>query len=125
MGKVITCSLSETHRYSADIKLFIVLRPGKVHVKGLRHKPDLAPSAELFSWAQQHKHEPNWFQDYADRFCHDMRHRPGLRDAVNNLEAIAAEHTVLLVCFCPDPQVCHRSLIAAELKRRGVSVEMY
>ncbi|MBQ3009778.1 MAG: DUF488 domain-containing protein [Methanocorpusculum sp.] len=113
------------HQYDADYKFFVVLRPGKVHVQGLRHKPDLAPSAELFQWAQEHKHESNWFDAYSKQFCYDMQHRPGLRDAVKQLEALAAEHSVLLVCFCPDPLTCHRSLIATELQRRGVEVELH
>lgn len=125
MGKIITCSLSQMHQYNADYKFFIVLRPGKVHVKGLRHKPDLAPSAELFQWAQTHKHESDWFSTYAQQFRHDMKHRPGLRDAVDQLETLAAEHTILLVCFCPDPCTCHRSLIAAELECRGIHVEIH
>lgn len=29
------------------VKYFIVLRPGKVSVRGLKHRPDLAPSKEL------------------------------------------------------------------------------
>ena len=125
MGKIITCSLSQMHLYAADLKFFIVLRPNNVSVKGLRHKPDLAPSAELFQWVQQHKHEPDWFIEYAKRFQYDIQHRPGLRDAIMQLEQLAQENTVLLVCFCAEPNQCHRSLLAEELRRRGANVEMH
>ena len=125
MGKVITCSLSSMHLYPADVKYFIVLRPGKVKVKGLRHKPDLAPSQELFTWAQAHKHEPDWFQHYATWFKKDMVERPGLRNALARLEETAKEKDILLVCFCANPEECHRGLIADELERRGVNVEKH
>ena len=125
MGKVITSSLSKIREHEAGLKLFIVLRPGTVSIKGLHHKPDLAPSKELFLWAQEHKHEPGWFQTYAQWFRRDMEQRPGLRAALNQIETLAATQDVLLVCFCADPYQCHRSLIAQELQRRGVTVELY
>lgn len=125
MGKIITCSLSSIDLYSADVKYFIVLRPGKVRVNDLRHKPDLAPSKELFLWAQNHKHEANWFQHYAAWFKRDMEERPGLREALNRLEEMAKGKDILLVCFCANPEECHRGLIADELVKRGVNVEKH
>lgn len=119
---IITCSLSHIHEYEADTKYFIVLRPGKVHIDGLRHHPELAPSADLFNWAQQHKLEPGWFNTYTAWFQRDIRERVGLRDAIAKLETDAREKRILLVCFCPDVNQCHRGLIADELYRRGVQV---
>lgn len=105
-----------------ETKYFIVLRPGNVKLRGVRHRPDLAPSKDLFLWAQEHKTEVDWFDTYRARFCEDMRTRPGLRIAVNKLEEELKTKDILLICFCADASKCHRSLIAKELEQRGCSV---
>ena len=125
MGTLYTCALSRMRDFqSIAVKYFIVLRPGKVSVHGLRHRPDLAPSSELFFWTQNHKHEPDWFQTYEAWFKKDLKERPGLRLAVDKLEKELNDHDVLLVCFCPDPAKCHRRLIAEELQNRGIKVHI-
>jgi uncharacterized protein YeaO (DUF488 family) len=124
-GKVITCSLSTMDNFEADLKYFIVLRPGKVKVSGMKHRPDLAPSSELFGWTQAHKHEENWFEEYERRFCHDIHYRKGLSDAIAEIGQKAKTQTVMLVCFCPDVNRCHRGLIADELINRGVEVSKH
>ena len=123
MGTLYTCSLSRLDEYK-DIrkKYFIVLRPGKVKVRGLRHKPDLAPSFELLDWALEHKTDDDWYERYSAWFRRDMTARAGLRDAISRLDDELAEHDVLLVCFCPDPNKCHRMLIAKEMENRGHTV---
>jgi len=125
VGKIITCSLGRVKDFEADAKYFIVLRPGKVNIPGLRHHPELAPSSELFLWTQAHKHEPDWFTTYSEWFRRDMRERAGLRDAIDKLEQDAKVKTILLVCFCADVNACHRGLEADELARRGVEVLRY
>ena len=122
MPKIITTSLSQMNKFEADEKYFIVLRPGKIRVSGLRHHPELAPSKELFLWTQNHKNESNWFDTYAEWFKKDMQMRPGLRDAINKLEHDVKNKDILLVCFCADVNRCHRGLIADELIKRGVNV---
>lgn len=126
MGKLTTCSLSAMKNYAQiQTKYFIVLRPGKVKVAGMRHRPDLAPSKELFLWAQAHNLEPDWFSEYETWFKRDMQERPGLREAIVRLELEARQKDILLVCFCPEPEKCHRRLIAEELQKRGVTTEIH
>ena len=125
MGKIITCSLSDMENYEADMKYFIVQRPGKVKVAGMRHRPDLAPSQELFFWAQANKHKDDWFTEYKERFCYDMKNRAGLKAAIDSLENLSKASTIMLVCFCADVNMCHRGLIADELLRRGASVDRH
>jgi uncharacterized protein (DUF488 family) len=124
-GKIITCSLREINQYEADIKYFIVLRPGKVKMKGFKHRPDLAPSAKLLDWAHEHMNEPGWFEEYTCWFNQDIKQRQGLAEAISEIEQKAKTQTILLACFCADVNVCHRGLIADELSRRGVKTEKH
>lgn len=120
---LITCSLANMKNYDADYKYFIVINPKSVKVKGLRHRPDLAPTRELYSWVQEHKHEDNWFEHYKEVFLEDMKTRAGLINALNDIENKAKTRDVLLVCFCSDVNLCHRGIIADEMIRRGIKVE--
>jgi len=125
LSRIITCSLSEMKHYDADIKYFIVQSPGKVKVYGMKHRPDLAPSQELFSWTLENKSNVNWFEEYKNRFCYDIIYRAGLRDAISEVESKSQSSVIMLVCFCADVNQCHRGLIADELTKRGVHVERY
>ena len=125
MGTLYTCSLSKMKDFeNIHTKLFIVLKPGAVKAKGLKHRPALAPSKELFDWAQAHKHEENWFLEYEKWFKKDIKERPGLRDAICHLEEQVKKEDILLVCFCPSAEKCHRRLIAEELASRGIPVQI-
>lgn len=120
---VITCALNRLKYYSgADVKYFIVRSPGRVNVKGMVNRPDLSPSSKLFYWTRQHKHEKSWFDEYAVQFRAEMRERDDLIAALTEVQEIAKTQTVLLVCFCADVNLCHRGLIADELKAWGVPV---
>ena len=59
---------------------------------------------------------------YKEQFIHDMKTRPGMINALNDIEKKAKEADVLLICFCSDVNLCHRGLIADEMASRGVIV---
>jgi len=122
---IITCSLGDAKNYTADLIYFIVTNPGAVKPKGFKHRPDMGPSRELYAWAMAHKSEEGWFDIYKKQFCYDMKHLPGLVNALNELERKAKDKVILLVCFCPDVNFCHRGLEADELISRGVEVEKH
>ena len=122
---LITCSLSQVKNFNADYKYFIVINPKGVKIKGVSHKPELAPTRELYQWAMSHKNEDNWFEHYKEVFINDMHTRQGMIDALNDLEKKAKEKDVLLICFCPDVNYCHRGLIADEMLKRGISVNKF
>lgn len=122
---LITSSLSDCKNYDAKYKYFIVINPGKVKLKGISHRPELAPTRELYSWAMENKHIDGWFDHYREVFVNDMKTRPGMINALNDIEKKAKESDVLIVCFCPDVNFCHRGLIADEMEKRGVKVERH
>ena len=119
---LITCSLSESKKYEADYKYFIVINPKNVKLKGISHRPELAPTRELYHWAMENKNDPNWFEHYKAQFINDMKTRPGMINALNDIEKKAKYYKVLLICFCSDVNECHRGLIADEMESRGIEV---
>lgn len=119
---LITSSLSESKKYEADYKYFIVINPKNIKLKGVQHMPELAPTRELYSWTMEHKNEKDWFVHYKDQFIKDLHTRAGMINALNYIENQAKQSDVLLICFCSDVNECHRGLIADELKNRGVKV---
>jgi uncharacterized protein YeaO (DUF488 family) len=121
-GKIITCSLSKMKDYEADLKYFIVRKPGRVKADGMVHRADLSPSYDLFAWTQMHKQEEGWFSKYTKRFVYEMQNRPDLIAALNEIQKASETQNVMLVCFCGDVNECHRGLIADELLSRGVDV---
>lgn len=122
---LITSSLSDCKNYDADYKYFIVINPKGVKLKGISHRPELAPTRELYSWAMQHKNEPNWFEHYKEVFENDLKTRAGMINALNDIESKARTSDVLLICFCSDVNQCHRGIIADELEKRGIIVEKH
>lgn len=119
---LITCSLSECKKYEADYKYFIVINPKNVKLKGISHRPELAPTRELYHWAMENKNNSNWFEHYKEQFINDMKTRPGMINALNDIEKKAKYYKVLLICFCSDVNECHRGLIADEMESRGIEV---
>lgn len=120
---LITSSISDYKNYDAEYKYFIVINPKNVKLKGVSHRPELAPTRELYAWAMENKSNENWFSHYKEQFIHDMHSRAGMIMALNDIEKKAKESNVLLICFCPDVNFCHRGLIADEMIARGVKVE--
>ena len=119
---LITSSLANCKNYDAKYKYFIVINPKNVKLKGISHRPELAPTRELYNWAMENKNNDNWFKHYKEQFIHDMKTRPGMINALNDIEKKAKEADVLLICFCSDVNLCHRGLIADEMASRGVIV---
>lgn len=119
---LITSSLADCKNYEAKYKYFIVINPKNVKLKGFVHRPELAPTRELYSYAMANKNNPDWFEHYKKQFIHDMHTRAGVINALNDIEKKAKEDDVLLVCFCSDVNLCHRGLIADEMESRGVKV---
>lgn len=119
---LITCSLSKVNKFKVLEKYFIVRSPGNVKVDNLVHLPELAPSLELFLWSQKMKKQKvEWWDEYKLRFMQEMKSSQ-MEKALEQLEKHSSTKDILLVCFCPDVDRCHRGIIADEMKKRGVLV---
>ena len=83
--------------------------------------PDLAPSAEVVSWA----HAADWtdarWRRYVRRYLGEMR-QPAPRRLIATLAALSRQADFSVGCYCEDPAWCHRSLLAGLLKDAGATV---
>jgi uncharacterized protein YeaO (DUF488 family) len=57
------------------------------------------------------------WDDYQVRYREGLE-RPEARSAVAEVEALARQGPVTLLCWCPDASRCHRSLLEAYLRQR-------
>lgn len=79
------------------------------------HVPQLSPSPELFksylSWKNQGLWNKNTFENfYKPRFLKEMEGEDAQK-VLNLLINKASTKNILLVCFCNDESMCHRSLV--------------
>lgn len=93
---------------------------------GIRHWiPDLAPSKETFWWYLSHRDDESWFPEYKARYIEDMRHSVVAKERfIEILEDLRAGVDVTLVCYCKDPELCHRSLLAHWVELHGFEVRV-
>ena len=78
--------------------------------------PDLAPSAQLVSWA---KHS-DWTADRWTRFEREYRKEMKQPHASRMLELLAALSAV--GCYCEDEDRCHRSVLRTILEESGAKL---
>lgn len=79
------------------------------------HIPQLSPSPELFhaylNWKQNGQWNEDTFQEkYVPQFIAEM-HGEEQRNYLNILFQRAQEKCILLLCFCTEEDMCHRSII--------------
>lgn len=93
----------------------------------VKHVPVLSPSYNLFvsylNWAKAGEWNKEKFRnEYARIFLREMRSHAA-KAALKLLAAKAAWKNIALVCFCPDKNTSHRTLVAEILEREyGVKV---
>jgi len=69
---------------------------------------DVAPSAELRTWYQ---HDPAKFKEFRRRYTAELD-RPGGRDALARLRAVAADRPVTLLTATRDLSLSHAAVLA-------------
>lgn len=79
------------------------------------HVPALSPSKELFdcylSWKTAGCWNKNTFETcYKPRFLKEME-SPEARGMIGILKERAKDKHILLACYCPADEICHRSLV--------------
>ena len=96
-------------------EIWVIVRSlGSVKTGGnVYHVPQLSPSWELFqdylSWKRQGLWNKKMFdKEYTTRFMTEMRQQTQLLEV---LRKKCVYQDILLVCFCEDESMCHRSLV--------------
>lgn len=110
-------------------EVWAIVRSAKKLSPWITHKPDLSPSSRLFqdylyNWKSSGKWGPDMFAtQYVPRFINQIAHDPNAIQLLNELwQKDRMGKKIALVCFCPDPRTCHRSIIAGILQGTGVNV---
>jgi uncharacterized protein YeaO (DUF488 family) len=83
--------------------------------------PELAPSAEIISWAFSEPFTPKRWADFERRYRREMREPPAKR-LVALLAALSAQTNFSVGCYCEDESHCHRSLLRELLCEAGAEV---
>jgi uncharacterized protein YeaO (DUF488 family) len=83
--------------------------------------PELAPSAELVSWALAEPFTPKRWADFERRYRREMR-EPAAQRLLALLAALSSQTNFSVGCYCEDETHCHRSLLKRLLIEQGAQV---
>jgi uncharacterized protein YeaO (DUF488 family) len=83
--------------------------------------PELAPSAELVSWALSEPWTDARWRRYARRFLKEMG-QPSARHLIEMLAALSKDTNFSIGCYCENPTRCHRSLLQRLLAEAGATI---
>ena len=83
--------------------------------------PELAPSAELLSWAHVEPLLGKRWQRYARRYLREMRD-PAKQRLVTLLAALSHDADFSVGCYCEDAAHCHRTLLRGLFEQAGAAI---
>ncbi len=83
--------------------------------------PDLAPSAEVVSWALSEPWTEARWSRYARRYLKEMR-APQARRLIELLAALSRQANFSVGCYCEDASRCHRTLLGNLLADAGAAM---
>jgi uncharacterized protein YeaO (DUF488 family) len=83
--------------------------------------PDLAPSAQLVSYAQSRPLTPTRWEGFARRYRTEMG-TPAIRRLLATLAGLSSQANFSVGCYCEDESRCHRSLLRQLLVEAGATV---
>ncbi|MDP9204641.1 MAG: DUF488 family protein [Gemmatimonadota bacterium] len=84
--------------------------------------PDLAPTADLVSWALSEPFTPKRWARYERAYRSQMR-KPEARRLISLLAALSHQTDFSFGCYCDDETNCHRSILKGLLTEAGASIE--
>jgi len=84
--------------------------------------PELAPSAEVVSWALSEPWTDARWKRYVQRYRTEMR-EPRARHLIELLAALSHQTSFSVGCYCENATRCHRSLLREMLAEAGASIE--
>jgi uncharacterized protein YeaO (DUF488 family) len=83
--------------------------------------PELAPTAELLSWALAEPWTPKRWTDFERRYRREMR-QPAAQRLIALLAALSAQTSFSVGCYCEEETRCHRSLLKELLIEQGAEI---
>ena len=83
--------------------------------------PDLAPSAQLLSWAVASPWTDARWKQFARRYRSEMR-APVPQRMLGLLAALSRQTTLAVGCYCEDASRCHRAVLRELLAERDAEI---
>jgi uncharacterized protein YeaO (DUF488 family) len=83
--------------------------------------PELAPSAQLVSWARSQPLTDRRWASFQRRYRGEMG-KPPARRLIGLLAALSSQSRFSLGCYCENEQRCHRSILRDLLVEAGAVV---
>ncbi len=83
--------------------------------------PELAPSADVVSWALSEPWTDARWKRYVQRYRKEMR-EPRARHLIELLATLSHHASFSVGCYCEDATRCHRSLLRELLSDAGASM---
>jgi len=83
--------------------------------------PDLAPSAQLVSWALADPWTDERWRRYKREYLREMR-EPGARRLIELLAALSRDSSFSVGCYCENENRCHRALLRELLIEAGAEI---
>ncbi len=83
--------------------------------------PDLAPSAELLSWATAEPLTGARWTRFAREYRREMA-APGPRRLIGLLAALSRNADLAVGCYCADGSRCHRAVLRGLLEAEGATI---
>src|SRR5262245_31627096 len=83
--------------------------------------PELAPSAQLVSWALGQPFTPKRWATFERRYRREMR-EPAAQRLIALLAALSLQTDFSVGCYCEDETRCHRILLKKLLSERGAKI---
>ena len=111
-------------------EVWAIVRSLKSRSDWIKQVTDLSPSPELFSTYRTLVNTNSWDINsyrnlYVSRFILDLQTNPTAREKLAYLyDQDRLGKKICLVCFCPDEEMCHRSIIGGILQGSGCNVVM-
>lgn len=110
--------------YNEYDEIWAIVRSLKYDNPNIRQVPELSPAWGLFNQHLRMKEDGIWNKDtfesiYVPQFLKYMRGRE--QQALMN-ELFNTKKHICLVCFCPEEELCHRSIVGGMLQGAGLEV---
>jgi uncharacterized protein YeaO (DUF488 family) len=83
--------------------------------------PDLAPSAQLVSWAKHSDWDDARWKRFGKEYRKEMK-EPHAARMIELLAALSATTDFSVGCYCEDENRCHRSVLRSLLEEAGATM---
>ncbi len=119
-------SIENINNYKVD-ECWVIVRSLKYSIRNTKHVPELSPPKDLFydylNWSKAGQWNRYKFDnEYVPRFIEYLHTNEQAKNKLNELFNLCKTKDILIVCFCVDERVCHRSIIAGLLQSKGIKV---